>query len=315
MANKKTLEEEIIVEGNISDIFNSISTVLDRKIYKNLNIDNDSYQITANYKDGSIKGEVFVSFLSNNKETTKIIIKSTASDSISSFMSSSEVIIEMFKDPVKDITNIINSNYKKTINNTINVPTQKLIIDKDSINNTVINNNTNSLTSELTLTIKRIEQWFAINPPIKILIDGKKKYEIENGNIIEIPISYGNHNIKFSCNIRDKIIDINVIENTFLEIGFNRITGSIEINSEVKNAPYNTLCIVGVVISGISLLLNLWGIVGIAGTSTSIAGLLDCQKKNENGKALAIIGIIIGAYSILYAVYLFYTIDKQFNMS
>ena len=70
----------------------------------------------------------------------------------------------------------------------------------------------------------------------------------------------------------------------------------------MQKAPYNTMCIVGLVISCISLLLNFWGLVGIAGTIVSTLGLTSCQQKNENGKALAIVGIIIGAYSILYAV-------------
>ena len=74
--------------------------------------------------------------------------------------------------------------------------------------------------------------------------------------------------------------------------------------SVVQKAPYNTMCIIGLIISGISLLLNFWGLVGIAGTIVSAIGLSSCRQKNENGKILAIIGIIIGAYSILYAVFL-----------
>ena len=72
--------------------------------------------------------------------------------------------------------------------------------------------------------------------------------------------------------------------------------------SEVKKVPYNTMCIVGLVVSGISLLLNFFGIVGIAGTILSVLGLMDCKKKNENGKALAIIGIVIGVFSIIYGL-------------
>ena len=70
----------------------------------------------------------------------------------------------------------------------------------------------------------------------------------------------------------------------------------------VKKAPYNMMCIIGLVISGISLLLNFFGLVGIAGTIVSVIGLISCKQKNENGKILAIIGIIIGVYSILYGV-------------
>lgn len=72
--------------------------------------------------------------------------------------------------------------------------------------------------------------------------------------------------------------------------------------STVQKAPYNTMCIIGLVISAISLLLNFWGIVGIAGTIVSVLGLQSCKQKNENGKALAIIGIAIGVFSIFYGV-------------
>lgn len=72
---------------------------------------------------------------------------------------------------------------------------------------------------------------------------------------------------------------------------------------EVKKMPYNIICIIGLVISGISLLLNFWGVVGIAGTIVSVIGLLNCKQKNQNGAALAITGIIIGVFSILYGVF------------
>lgn len=54
--------------------------------------------------------------------------------------------------------------------------------------------------------------------------------------------------------------------------------------STVQKAPYNTMCIVGLVISCISLLLNFWGLVGIAGTVVSVIGLNSCKQKNENRK-------------------------------
>ena len=70
----------------------------------------------------------------------------------------------------------------------------------------------------------------------------------------------------------------------------------------VQKQLYNTACIVGFTISIISLFLNFLGIVGIAGTIVSVFGLSSCGHKNEKGRALAIIGIVIGAYSILYGV-------------
>jgi hypothetical protein len=70
-----------------------------------------------------------------------------------------------------------------------------------------------------------------------------------------------------------------------------------------QKAPYNTMCIIGLVISGISLLLNFFGLVGIAGTIVSVIGLTSCKQKNENGMALAVIGIVIGVFSIFYGVF------------
>lgn len=69
----------------------------------------------------------------------------------------------------------------------------------------------------------------------------------------------------------------------------------------IQNAPYNTMCILGMVISCISLFLNFWGIAGIDGVIISVVGIMQTQRKQENGKILAIIGIIIGCYSIFYA--------------
>lgn len=68
------------------------------------------------------------------------------------------------------------------------------------------------------------------------------------------------------------------------------------------NAQYNTMTIIGLIVSGISLLLNFWGIVGIAGMILSVLGMIDCTRKGEKGKGLAIVGIAIGVYSIIYGV-------------
>ena len=74
-----------------------------------------------------------------------------------------------------------------------------------------------------------------------------------------------------------------------------------EYTPEYKKAPsYNTMAIVGFVISLISLFLNFFGLVGIAAVITSVIGLNKINTSYENGKALAIIGIVIGAASVLY---------------
>ncbi len=80
-----------------------------------------------------------------------------------------------------------------------------------------------------TLTINRAKQWFAVNPAVKIVIDGSVEYKIGNGETLNIPISAGAHNIAFSCSIRNKIVNVNVTDHVTLNIKWNRMTGSLEV--------------------------------------------------------------------------------------
>lgn len=92
-------------------------------------------------------------------------------------------------------------------------------------NETVVSNNTVGYT----LTINRAKQWFAINPAVKIVVDGNTEYKIDNGATLNIPIAAGTHNIAFSCSMRNKIVNINATSNVTLNIKWNRITGSLEV--------------------------------------------------------------------------------------
>lgn len=77
------------------------------------------------------------------------------------------------------------------------------------------------------------------------------------------------------------------------------------------SVPYNKMCTIGLVVSCISLFLNLWGFVGLAGTILSIIGLISRSKRNERGKAQAIVGIVIGVCSIIYAFIIIFLIVKR----
>lgn len=70
----------------------------------------------------------------------------------------------------------------------------------------------------------------------------------------------------------------------------------------VSKQKYNTMSIIGLVVAGISLLLNFWGIVGIAATVISLIALLQIGKSCEKGKGMAIAGIAIGGFSIVFGV-------------
>lgn len=77
-------------------------------------------------------------------------------------------------------------------------------------------------------------------------------------------------------------------------------TGINDDISTQKTRQTNMLSIIGLIVAGISIFLNFWGIVGIAAVILSSMALIQINKSGEKGKSLAISGISIGAFSILY---------------
>ena len=71
-----------------------------------------------------------------------------------------------------------------------------------------------------------------------------------------------------------------------------------------SNNKINSLALAGFITSIISLFLNFWGIVGIVGVVLSSVGLAQINSKKEHCSGLAISGIMIGVFSILYAFYI-----------
>lgn len=69
---------------------------------------------------------------------------------------------------------------------------------------------------------------------------------------------------------------------------------------EKKQEQINTLSIVGMIVAGISIFLNFWGIMGIAAVILSTMGLIQINKLGEKGKGIAITGILLGSFSIIY---------------
>ena len=69
-----------------------------------------------------------------------------------------------------------------------------------------------------------------------------------------------------------------------------------------KALPYNVLSIIGIVLSCVSLALDMYtGLtVGLAGLVVSIIALVQCRKKAVRGTTLAIIGIVCGGLSTIY---------------
>lgn len=71
----------------------------------------------------------------------------------------------------------------------------------------------------------------------------------------------------------------------------------------IHRTQYNVLSIVGMALSCIALIIfNCYGLVGLAGLIVSIIGLKNCKKNDEDGRAFAIIGIVVGGIDILAGI-------------
>ena len=73
-------------------------------------------------------------------------------------------------------------------------------------------------------------------------------------------------------------------------------------DSPIRKAQYNLLCILGLVISLISLVFNYFGLVGLGGIIVSVIGLVLCGRRKENGRILGVLGVFFGAFSLIYAI-------------
>lgn len=78
-----------------------------------------------------------------------------------------------------------------------------------------------------TLTVDRKSQLYLINPPIKVVIDGKIRASVENGHALAFSLSKGKHKIELISSLRTKSLEFDMKGDAVLEIGFNRLTGAL----------------------------------------------------------------------------------------
>ena len=74
---------------------------------------------------------------------------------------------------------------------------------------------------------------------------------------------------------------------------------------ENSNNSYNGLSIAGFVLGIISCFLNFFGIIGIVAVVLSSIGLSQISRDYQKGKALAIIGLVLGTINIIFALFVF----------
>lgn len=88
----------------------------------------------------------------------------------------------------------------------------------------------------------------------------------------------------------------------------NGVPNYIEQYQNIQRNKTNTVALVGLVLSIISLLIFPF-ILGLAGASCGFSGVSQINKTGEKGKGYAIASIVIGIFSIGYAIY--YTINHS----
>lgn len=101
MGIRKSMEEQIRVEGNRNTWIEKVAQALEVGKFTNINCNKTLYQIKADYKKFTVWGEIIVTLISVDaiREQTDIQIKSTSNiDNIYALLKSpSTTIIEAFK--------------------------------------------------------------------------------------------------------------------------------------------------------------------------------------------------------------------------
>lgn len=87
--------------------------------------------------------------------------------------------------------------------------------------------NDNPVPASHTLTIDRANQFYLINPAVKAVIDNDLKLWIDNGKCESVRLYDGPHTVEFSYSFRRAVVNIDMVSDTVIEIGWNRLTGKL----------------------------------------------------------------------------------------
>lgn len=87
---------------------------------------------------------------------------------------------------------------------------------------------------------------------------------------------------------------------------------SFSTNNQISSI--NTMSLVGFIVACVSIVINLYGVVGIVALILSVIGYNQVQTVNDKGKVFATIGIIIGIISTLYGLATVFLIESFFSL-
>ena len=63
----------------------------------------------------------------------------------------------------------------------------------------------------------------------------------------------------------------------------------------MQKVPKNRLCVIGFILSIISFVVDVYGLLAMTSLFLSVIGVIQCTKRGESGKYLGISGMIIGS--------------------
>ena len=86
------------------------------------------------------------------------------------------------------------------------------------------------------VTIRRINQFYVYNPKMKIFLDGVEVCAVKNGSTVTFEVAKGTHTLRITSFFRKKQVQISILEDTELVIGWNRLTGGINVKTSAPIA-------------------------------------------------------------------------------
>lgn len=81
------------------------------------------------------------------------------------------------------------------------------------------------------VTIRRLNQFYVYNPRMKVFLDGVEVCAVKNGSAVTFEAAKGTHTLRITSFFRKKQVQISILEDTELVVGWNRLTGGIKVKT------------------------------------------------------------------------------------
>lgn len=90
------------------------------------------------------------------------------------------------------------------------------------------------------VTIRRLNQFYVYNPRMKVFLDGVEVCAVKNGSAVTFEAAKGTHTLRITSFFRKKQVQISILEDTELVVGWNRLTGGINVKTSapISGGPF-----------------------------------------------------------------------------